>query len=242
MVLSAALLRILELSHEALVTGIITTKRQVFSHILLTRLLCPGLSLSISTEFQINNDISVANAPSTYFSKPYFIPKLIQCRDIYYRDPDLFVKQAVVDRYLDDLAFTLNISRDALNVVATAKGLIAGSLLVHKHDGQIIDCRAENEVFFPFKFTSLGHTNKELGNPNPKCQRSRKSCFPVYLLDSHHRKGSHLPYPVHVTPCLYFPSWTRPSHNGERLPGYCDSLSGTPSFLDAKLPTDVCPH
>ncbi|KFZ04244.1 hypothetical protein V502_10298 [Pseudogymnoascus sp. VKM F-4520 (FW-2644)] len=95
----AALLRILELSHEALVTGIVTTKRQQ--------------------------------------------------RDIYYRDPDLFVKQAVVDRYIDDLAFTLNVPRDALNIVATAKGLLSGSLLIHKHDGQTIDCSAENEVPLP---------------------------------------------------------------------------------------------
>ncbi|KFY71813.1 hypothetical protein V499_08004, partial [Pseudogymnoascus sp. VKM F-103] len=89
----AALLRILELSHEALVTGIVTTKR-----------------------------------------------------DIYYRDPDLFIKQAIVDRYIDDLAFTLSIPRNALNIVATAKGLLSGSLYIHKHDGQTIDCSSENEV------------------------------------------------------------------------------------------------
>ncbi|KAK2623907.1 hypothetical protein QTJ16_006541 [Diplocarpon rosae] len=58
-----ALLRILELSHEALITGIVTTKR-----------------------------------------------------DIYYRDPKLFMKQAVVDRYVDDIAYTFGVSRDALNV------------------------------------------------------------------------------------------------------------------------------
>ncbi|KFY59834.1 hypothetical protein V496_05518 [Pseudogymnoascus sp. VKM F-4515 (FW-2607)] len=66
-------------------------------------------------------------------------------KDIYYRDPDLFVKQAVVDRYIDDLAFTLNVPRDALNIVATAKGLLSGSLHIHKQDGQIIDCSSENE-------------------------------------------------------------------------------------------------
>ncbi|OBT82498.1 hypothetical protein VE02_09128 [Pseudogymnoascus sp. 03VT05] len=88
----AALLRIMELSHEALVTGIVTTKR-----------------------------------------------------DIYYRDPDLFIKQAIVDRYIDDLAFTLNIPREALNIVATAKGLLSGYLHIHKHDGQTIDCSSENE-------------------------------------------------------------------------------------------------
>ncbi|KFY24316.1 hypothetical protein V493_05317 [Pseudogymnoascus sp. VKM F-4281 (FW-2241)] len=101
----AALLRILELSHEALVTGIVTTKR-----------------------------------------------------DIYYRDLDLFVKQAVVDRYIDDLAFTLSVPRDALNIVATAKGLLSGSLLIHKHDGQTIDCSSENEVSSP-PYTAARSTN-----------------------------------------------------------------------------------
>jgi len=58
------LLRILELCHEALITGMIMTKR-----------------------------------------------------DLYYRDPDLFQKQTTVDRLVDDLAFTLDIERDDLNVV-----------------------------------------------------------------------------------------------------------------------------
>jgi hypothetical protein len=38
-------------------------------------------------------------------------------RDIYYRDPALFSKQAVVDRYVDDLACTFGIPRALLNVV-----------------------------------------------------------------------------------------------------------------------------
>ncbi|KAF2702997.1 meiosis-specific topoisomerase Spo11 [Pleomassaria siparia CBS 279.74] len=37
-------------------------------------------------------------------------------RDLYYRHPDLFGKQAVVDRYVDDLACTLGVSRCSLNV------------------------------------------------------------------------------------------------------------------------------
>jgi hypothetical protein len=36
---------------------------------------------------------------------------------MFYRDPELFVKQAVVDRYVDDLAYTLGVERGALNVV-----------------------------------------------------------------------------------------------------------------------------
>jgi meiotic recombination protein SPO11 len=39
------------------------------------------------------------------------------CRDMFYRHPDLFVKQSVVDRYVDDLACTFGVSRSLLNVV-----------------------------------------------------------------------------------------------------------------------------
>jgi len=39
-------------------------------------------------------------------------------RDIYYKDPALFVKQSVVDRYVDDIAFTFNVPRSALSVVS----------------------------------------------------------------------------------------------------------------------------
>jgi meiotic recombination protein SPO11 len=37
---------------------------------------------------------------------------------MYYRDPELFVKQQVVDRYVDDIAFNLGVNRAALNVVS----------------------------------------------------------------------------------------------------------------------------
>ncbi|KAH8591118.1 Spo11/DNA topoisomerase VI subunit A [Bisporella sp. PMI_857] len=84
------LLRILELSHEALATGTIITKR-----------------------------------------------------DLYYRDPELFMTQTVVDRYVDDIAYTLGVERDALNVVAAAKGLIAGSFTITKQDNSQIDYRLE---------------------------------------------------------------------------------------------------
>ncbi|KAG4437979.1 hypothetical protein IFR05_006560 [Cadophora sp. M221] len=87
-----ALLRILELSHEALVTGIITTKR-----------------------------------------------------DIYYREPELFMKQDVVDRYVDDIAHTFGVGRDALNVVAAAKGLVAGSFRLTRRDTSVIDFTLEPE-------------------------------------------------------------------------------------------------
>ncbi|TGO25494.1 hypothetical protein BPAE_0079g00420 [Botrytis paeoniae] len=81
-----ALLRILELSHEALVTGNIITKR-----------------------------------------------------DMYYRDPELFTKQAIVDRFVDDIACTLGLKRDALNVMAAAKGLVTGWFIMKRRNESIID-------------------------------------------------------------------------------------------------------
>lgn len=74
-------------------------------------------------------------------------------RDIYYRDPELFIKQAVVDRYVDDIAFTLDVPRQALNVAATAKGLFNGVLRGQKHDGQFIVYSAGNEVMARCSFT-----------------------------------------------------------------------------------------
>ncbi|KAH8664422.1 meiotic recombination protein spo11 [Xylariales sp. PMI_506] len=48
-------------------------------------------------------------------------------RHIYYQNPPLFGNQAYVDRLIDDIAFTFGVGRDALNVVAASKGLIAGA-------------------------------------------------------------------------------------------------------------------
>ncbi|KAG9245941.1 Spo11/DNA topoisomerase VI subunit A [Calycina marina] len=90
----AAILRILELSHEALTSGVVSTKR-----------------------------------------------------DIYYRDPELFVKQAVVDRYVEDIAYTLGVERDALNIVAAAKGLVAGSFIITKLSSTVLDYSTEQEGF-----------------------------------------------------------------------------------------------
>lgn len=40
-------------------------------------------------------------------------------RDLYYLDPVHFGKQAVVDRYVDDIAFTIGVDRAALHVVCS---------------------------------------------------------------------------------------------------------------------------
>ncbi|CAO2647362.1 Nn.00g082840.m01.CDS01 [Neocucurbitaria sp. VM-36] len=82
-------------------------------------------------------------------------------RDIYYRHPDLFLKQTVVDRYVDDLACTFGITRSQLNVVreslsrerllrlnaqtAAAKGLVAGNFKLIREDGHELNCMNEKE-------------------------------------------------------------------------------------------------
>ena len=73
------------------------------------------------------------------------------------------MRQAVVDRYVDDIAYTFGVGRDALNVVcgtrpdqavwfnifsqvAAAKGLVGGSFSIKRKDGSVIDYSIEPEV------------------------------------------------------------------------------------------------
>jgi meiotic recombination protein SPO11 len=66
-------------------------------------------------------------------------------RDIYYRHPDLFVKQTVVDRYVDDLACTFGITRSQLNVTAAAKGLVAGNFTLDRENGHRVNGMNDKE-------------------------------------------------------------------------------------------------
>ncbi|KAF2198536.1 DNA topoisomerase IV, alpha subunit [Delitschia confertaspora ATCC 74209] len=70
---------------------------------------------------------------------------IITKRDIYYRHPDLFVKQSVVDRYVDDLACTLGVPRASLHVTAAAKGLVAGNFSIRRLDGTIVNGLSDRE-------------------------------------------------------------------------------------------------
>ncbi|GAA5833571.1 hypothetical protein JCM9279_001564 [Rhodotorula babjevae] len=69
-------------------------------------------------------------------------------RDMYYRDVALFVKQAIVDSLVDDLAATLHVRRSELNVVATAKGLFAGAVKLILADGSELSS-ADQGVLIP---------------------------------------------------------------------------------------------
>jgi meiotic recombination protein SPO11 len=80
---------------------------------------------------------------------------------MYYRDPALFSNQEVVNRYIDELAHTFNVSRSCLNVVstsnphenpslmtkaATAKGLVVGAYWLKKASGSCVTGWSEKEV------------------------------------------------------------------------------------------------
>ena len=91
-------------------------------------------------------------------------------RNIYYKDPELFRSQKVVDRYVDILSYTLGVQRAALNVVsalpamgmfyfhadlrttqvATAKGLIAGTFATTYNDGSTKSHSGYEDVLAPF--------------------------------------------------------------------------------------------
>ncbi|KAK2603187.1 hypothetical protein N8I77_009663 [Diaporthe amygdali] len=66
-------------------------------------------------------------------------------RNIYYQDPDLFKSQSNVDQLVDDLAFTLGVGRNALQIVAASKGLIVGPLSLTMKDNSVVSCSTDQD-------------------------------------------------------------------------------------------------
>ncbi|KAL7343307.1 Spo11/DNA topoisomerase VI subunit A, partial [Rhodotorula toruloides] len=69
-------------------------------------------------------------------------------RDLYYRDVALFGKQTIVDSLIDNLAATLDVRRSELNVVAAAKGLVAGTIKLVMKD-RTVQNGPEQSVLIP---------------------------------------------------------------------------------------------
>lgn len=61
-------------------------------------------------------------------------------REVYYNDVDLFDEQRESDKILEDVATLLQVERNSLNVVASAKGSVVGRL-TFKEGGDEINCR-----------------------------------------------------------------------------------------------------
>nr|CAB88597.1 related to MEIOTIC RECOMBINATION PROTEIN REC12 [Neurospora crassa] len=70
---------------------------------------------------------------------------LVTKRNIYYQNMELFRSQSVVDDMVDNLAFTLGVGRNDLNIVATAKGLVAGQVELIMRGGSKIDCAESSD-------------------------------------------------------------------------------------------------
>ncbi|KAI0508931.1 Spo11/DNA topoisomerase VI subunit A [Xylaria bambusicola] len=84
--------------------------------------------------------------------------RVITKRDIYYQNPELYGNQDYVNRLVDDLAFTFDLGRDALNIVAAVKGLIVGGLKVIFHDDSTLYCNPHDRhnILIPETRTILG--------------------------------------------------------------------------------------
>ncbi|KAL8281123.1 hypothetical protein RQP46_006481 [Phenoliferia psychrophenolica] len=59
-------------------------------------------------------------------------------RDLFYRSVKLFGKQARVDAIVEDIAATLQVRREDLNIVAAPKGLFAGHIEIFTKDGKSV--------------------------------------------------------------------------------------------------------
>ncbi|KAI0883115.1 DNA topoisomerase IV, alpha subunit [Annulohypoxylon maeteangense] len=70
--------------------------------------------------------------------------RVITKRNIYYQDPDLFGSQQYVDNLVDDVAFTFRVGRDALNIVAAYKGLVAGNATIALKSNSLLNCSSDN--------------------------------------------------------------------------------------------------
>ncbi|MCJ1409440.1 hypothetical protein MMC19_003521 [Ptychographa xylographoides] len=78
-------------------------------------------------------------------------------RNIYYKDPTLFLKQRTVDRYVDDIAFTFGVQRADLNVTAAAKGLVVGAFTFRGMDGTMVSGSLQTEGML---VPSINHGNE----------------------------------------------------------------------------------
>ncbi|BFZ59960.1 endodeoxyribonuclease [Saitoella coloradoensis] len=70
-------------------------------------------------------------------------------RDIYYTAPALYRSQRTVDTQIDDIACTLSVNRSDLNVVAAAKGLVCGNVVIVRDDGGRVECGETEGVLVP---------------------------------------------------------------------------------------------
>ncbi|ERS95181.1 hypothetical protein HMPREF1624_08392 [Sporothrix schenckii ATCC 58251] len=77
---------------------------------------------------------------------------IVTKRNIFYQYRDLFRDQRVVDSLVDDIAYTLNLGRDSLNIVAASVGLLCGQLsFITHHNAYFSASSQENGIAIPPK-------------------------------------------------------------------------------------------
>ncbi|RVE70691.1 hypothetical protein OJAV_G00067650 [Oryzias javanicus] len=113
-----------------------------------------GIGLQMSSEHSVTTVRSNCPSSVTKFAQILkilsVIYRLVQSnsyatkRDVYYNNTQLFGSQRSVDMIVDDISCMLKVSRRALHVLATSKGLIAGDLCYLEEDGTRIDCRSSS--------------------------------------------------------------------------------------------------
>ncbi|CAI0653476.1 unnamed protein product [Colletotrichum noveboracense] len=81
-----------------------------------------------------------------FLSLKAYLLKAGERRNLFYQCPDLFKSQAIVDGLVDDISYTLGIGRDDLNIVASAKGLLAGPIILHMRDSSSVSASASDTV------------------------------------------------------------------------------------------------
>ncbi|TRX89439.1 hypothetical protein FHL15_009608 [Xylaria flabelliformis] len=88
---------------------------------------------------------------------------VITKRAIYYQNPELFGSQQYVNELVDDIAFTFGLGRDALNIVAASKGLIAGAMSVTIGSSSVFDCNSDDSATFRGLVASRFHETATAG-------------------------------------------------------------------------------
>ncbi|KAK4445740.1 Spo11/DNA topoisomerase VI subunit A [Podospora aff. communis PSN243] len=76
---------------------------------------------------------------------------LITKRNIYYQNIDLYKSQNMVDEMVDNIAYTLGVGREDLNIVAAARGLIFGPITLFMRGGDALQCGlpTDNGILLP---------------------------------------------------------------------------------------------
>nr|SVE92526.1 EOG090X09ZG [Megafenestra aurita] len=76
-------------------------------------------------------------------------------RDIYYEDVSVWGNQTALDNTLTQLTRLLNVPRRCLNIDATSKGLVAGSLNFLDGEGKLVDCQTPTGILIPNDIENL---------------------------------------------------------------------------------------